>query len=172
MIFATIGAVAYYSPIVNNQQDQISNQQNQIKNLQDQVSRFGNQDSQNQGLQSQINDLQNQLSDANNINSLHMTEVWFKDKVVNQDRGAGMWYEWTAEYAGYITVNVQSSTTSNQYVQVTWTSNGVNYDNKITIGNVGTAVFPVLPSDKVRVTIANTNLLNGATATVTITYTY
>jgi Flp pilus assembly protein TadG len=83
-----------------------------------------------------------------------------------------MLYQWTANYAGYIIVNVQSSTTSNQYIQVTWTSNGINYSNKITVGDTGTAVFPVLPANNVQITIANTNLLNGATATVNITYIY
>jgi len=173
MVIATIGAIAYYSPIVNNQQNQINSLNNQgdarLNSLNSQITQLQSEIS---NLQSQLLDTQKQLSDANNINGLHMTEVWLKDKTVNQDRGAGMWYQYTADYAGYITVNIQSSTTSNQYVQVTWTSNGIDYSNKITVGNLGTAVFPVLPSNDVKVTIGNTNLLNGATATVTITYTY
>jgi hypothetical protein len=166
MVIVVIGTIAYYSPIVSSQQDQISSLQNQVNQLNSQSG------SQYQQSQSEISSLQSQLSDANGINGLHESTIWLNDATVNQDVGAGIYYVYTATYAGYVTVNVQSSTTSNQYVQVTWTSNGVNYSNKITVGNIGTAVFPVLPSANVKIIIGNSNLLNGATATVTITYIY
>jgi hypothetical protein len=168
MIIATIGAIAYYSPIVSSQQDQIGN-------LQTQVSRLTNQNTnQYAQLQSEVSSLQSQLSDANGINGLHMSTTWLSLATVNQNVGSAVYYQYTADYAGYITVNVQTSTTSNQYVQATWTSQNyrVDYSNKITVGNSGTAMFPVLPSADIRIYIGNTNLLNGATATVTITYTY
>jgi hypothetical protein len=166
MVLATVGAVAYYSPIVSSQQDQINSLNNQgtaqLSSLNAQITQ----------LQGEVSDLQNKLSDSYGVSGLEMSTVWLSDVTVNQDVGAGVWYQYTATYAGYITVNIQTSTTSNQYVQVTWTSNGVNYSNKVTVGTMGTAVFPVLPSSNVKVTIGNTNLLNGATATVSITYTY
>jgi hypothetical protein len=60
---------------------------------------------------------------------------------------------------------------SNTYVEVIWSSHGIDYSNKITIGTSGTAYFPVLPSN-VEVRVGNTNLINGATETVTVTYYY
>jgi hypothetical protein len=74
-------------------------------------------------------------------------------------------------YAGYLSVNVSSSTSINTYVQVIYSVHGVNYDNTITVGASGTAVFPVLPAS-IEVRVGNTDLVNGATETVTITYYY
>lgn len=173
LVVTVAGMMAYYSPNMRSQSDQINSQQSQIKNLQDQINQLSTKNSDlSIGDNTEISMLQNELSTANGINNLQDSTVWLNDFTVNQDRSAGMWYQYTASYAGYITATVLSSTTSNQYVQVTWTSNGIDYSNKITVGASGTAIFPVLPSSNVVVTFGNTNLLNGATATVSVTYTY
>ncbi len=113
-------------------------------------------------------------SDYNSLSSianLQASTTWLNDETVNQDRGSYTYYTYTASHAGYVSVQIISSTTSNQYVEAVWSASGVSYDKQITVGTSGTAVFPVLPSS-VQIRIGNTNLLNGATATVTITYVY
>ncbi len=123
-------------------------------------------------LQSELNNAQGSSSQSNAIANLQQSSNWLSDETVDQDRGSYAYYTESANYAGYVSVNIATSTTSNQYVEAIWSSHGVSYDNKITVGTSGTAVFPVLPSSNVQIRIGNTNLLNGATATVTITYTY
>jgi hypothetical protein len=73
-------------------------------------------------------------------------------------------------YAGYVTVDVQSNSTTT-YVQVVYSYHGVNYDNTITVGTSGTAAFPVLPSPLV-IILGNTETVDTVDATVTATYYY
>jgi hypothetical protein len=98
--------------------------------------------------------------------------VWVNDQTVSQPAGSYTYWIFSANYAGYVVVSVQSSTTSNTYVGVSWSSYGVNYKNTITVGVSGTAVFPVLPTSSVEVVVGNSNLFTGATETVSITYWY
>jgi hypothetical protein len=54
---------------------------------------------------------------------------------------------------------------------VIYSNYGINYNQQISVGSNGIATFPVMPSS-IEVRIGNTDLLNGATETVTITYYY
>jgi hypothetical protein len=47
-------------------------------------------------------------------------------------------------YAGYISVNVTSSTTNTTYVEAIYYAHGISYDNTINVGTNGTAIFPVI----------------------------
>lgn len=78
----------------------------------------------------------------------------------------------SARYAGYIVVQVHSSTTDKTYVRVVWSSYGVDYDERVNVGVGGTAVFPVLPSSNIEIGVGNSNLFNGATEAITIIYYY
>jgi hypothetical protein len=91
---------------------------------------------------------------------------------VNQPARGYYFWIFSASYAGYIVVTVHPSTTSSTYVRVIWSSHGVDYDNTANVGAGGTAVFPVLPCSRVEIMVGNTNLLSGATQTVSITYRY
>jgi hypothetical protein len=110
----------------------------------------------------------NQLQD---IVNLAKSTTWVNSQTVSQP--ANSYSNWTvsASYAGYVSVCVQSSTTDTTYVRVIYSSHGVNYDNQISVGVSGTAVFPILPAS-IEIRVGNTDLLNGATETVTITYYY
>jgi hypothetical protein len=90
---------------------------------------------------------------------------------------------WSINYAGVLKVDVQSSTTNNTYVRVTYSwynpqfsvaiySWGIHYDNQIDVGTIGTASFPVLPTNDIEIRVGNTNSVGNATETVTITYYY
>jgi len=106
------------------------------------------------------------------IVNLSKSTIWVDDETVSQKN---YWYtSWTfsASYAGYVEVYVESSTTTNTYTRVIYSSCGVDYDNTITVGTSGTGVFPILPCTSIEVRVGNTNLVTGATETVTITYYY
>jgi hypothetical protein len=111
----------------------------------------------------------NNLSD---IVNLAKSTVWVDDQTISQP--AHSYTPWTvsASYAGYVSVWVQTSTTTNTYVRVIWSAYGINYDQQITVGTGGTAVFPILPCSNIEIRVGNVNLLTGATETVTITYHY
>jgi len=177
---------------------QISNLQNQVDNLTSIISgkdstiaaqysqirslnlTLEEKDSQISSLNSEITDLQNQVNDLNSIINLGKSTVWVDSQTVSQPASSYTYWMVSAGYAGCVSVWVQSSTTSNTYVEVIWSSSGVSesrvwvvsYDNTITVGTSGTAFFPILPSSSIEIRVGNTNLISGATETVTITYYY
>ncbi len=134
----------------------------------------------------QISDLTNQLAAANNqtaifqnqVNSLNATlglqlsATWVNNQTVSQS--AGSYTDWTesANYAGYVSITVSSSTTASTYANLVYSAYGVNYNQTINVGLSGTAYFPVLPSTNIFVAIGNQLPSGTATETVTITYYY
>jgi hypothetical protein len=128
--------------------------------------------------------------------------VWVNDTTVTQAANSYTSWSFSAGYSGYISVNVQSSTTNNTYVRVIYSAygvdGGINYDNTIPVGTNGTAFFPVLvlpqlipiymgpairpgsfPSTFypvgttiIEIRVGNTNTVGNAIEIVTITYYY
>jgi hypothetical protein len=86
---------------------------------------------------------------------------------------AWSYVHWTfhAEYPGYVVVTIHASTTTNNYVEVIWSAYGINYDQRVSLSPGESAAFPVLPAI-VEIRVGNTNLLSGATQTVSIEYHY
>ena len=134
----------------------------------------------------QISSLNSRVNDLTDIANLDKSEVWVNDTTVTQTASNYTSWFFTPRYAGYVSVNVQSSTTSNTYVRVIYIFDGIYYDNQTGVGTGGTAVFPVsyryippaqntpfspvIPPFEIRV--GNTNSVGNATETVTITYHY
>jgi hypothetical protein len=110
-------------------------------------------------------------TEVSDIANLAYSDIWVNNQTVSQPASYYSYWTVSTGYAGYVSVNVQSSTTTNTFVEVVWSAYGISYDNKITVGASGTAVFPVLPAS-IQVRVGNTNLANGATETVTIIYYY
>jgi hypothetical protein len=85
-----------------------------------------------------------------------------------------------ANYSGYIYARVDTPTTTNAFVLVTYTSSDgtsthpVHYSQETKIDpNGGWASFPVLPSSNLEVTVGNMTEINGLTIEkVTIVYYY
>jgi hypothetical protein len=143
---------------------------------------------------SQASSLNSKVSDLTEIANLDKSTTWVNDTTVTQTANNYTSWSFSARYAGYVSVNVQSSTTNNTYARVIYSAYGVDYDNTITVGTSGTATFPVLPAFIMYMTpsiigsiltpsinaigyfieirVGNTNLVNGATENVTITYYY
>ena len=148
LVASLIGTVVYYNSIISQKDNTISS------------------------LQNQANSLNNQVNSLNNIINLNQYTVWVNEQTVSQPAGSYTYWVYPANYAGYVVVSVQSSTTPNTYVGVYWSSHGANYYYNTTVGTSGTAVFPVLPTSSVYVVVGNSNLFTGATETVSITYWY
>lgn len=74
------------------------------------------------------------------------------------------------DYAGYVIVYVESNSTST-YAQVIYDAFGVNYNQKITVGENGAAAFPVLPSE-VEILIGNEETVDDVSGSVSIDYVY
>ncbi|MGB8781015.1 MAG: hypothetical protein WCD81_10260 [Candidatus Bathyarchaeia archaeon] len=116
-----------------------------------------------------------QYTNLLNIVNLADSTIWVDDQTVSEPAGGlGIaWNDWTysASYAGYVTIDVLSSTTG-AWTHVVYSAYGVDYNVEINVGTGGTAYFPVLPSSSITVGVGNGNLSGGATQTVTITYHY
>jgi|GEM_PF-922105 len=130
-----------------------------------------------QTLLNQITQLQTWLSGNitayNNIISLNDSYPVAIDKTVEEGNGAYYTFTLSANYAGYVTINVDSSTVSGTWTEVSYTSHGVNYNQEITVNVGGTSAFPVLPSSSITIGVGNGLVVgSGATETVTITYYY
>ena len=114
-----------------------------------------------------------EYSDLNDTVHLRKTEIVVDNLTVSEPAGSYYTKMLSLQYAGYITVDIESSTTDNTFVEVIYTSYGVYYENKIIIiGYRGIVQFPVLPSEKIQVNIGITNLSGNATQAFTITYHY
>jgi len=123
-------------------------------------------------LHSQIQSLTTQNNELEEIVDLERSIIWKSSRMVTQP--AGYWTHWnfSANYAGYVEVWVETSTSSNTYVRVIYSSYGVRYDSQLSVGASGKAVFPILPSSNIVIGVGNTNSVDEATETVTITYYY
>jgi uncharacterized phage infection (PIP) family protein YhgE len=141
----------------------------QITNLQSQISDLNSQIS---SLNAQIASLQSQVNNLNDIANLAKSTTWVDDQTVSQPANSYTSWTFSASYAGYVSVLVQTSSASDTRVRVIYSSHGVNYDGEIGVGSSGTAVFPLLPSSNIEIRVGNHNLVSGATETVTITYYY
>lgn len=157
-----VGAITNYTSIISSKDNIIATQNSEISNLENQIT---NKDS-------QIASLQNRVNNLNDIVNLAKSTVWVDSQTVSQPAGSYVYWTVSASYAGYVSVWVQTSTTTNTYVRVIYSAYDVNYDHQIGVGTGGTAVFPLLPCSSIEIRVGNTNLLSGATETVTITYHY
>jgi hypothetical protein len=126
---------------------------------------------------SQIADLKNQITFANStidrltaIVNLSNSTIWVDNESINQPAGNFTSWSFSVSYAGYVIVDVLSSSTSKTDVELSYSWNGVNYDNTVNVGSGGSAWFPVLPANNIGVRVINKDLSNGASETVTITY--
>jgi hypothetical protein len=120
----------------------------------------------------QIASLQDQIKTYNEISNLSVSTAWVNNQTVTQTAGTSTVWSEQASYAGYVVIQVFSSTTPNTYANVTYSSHGVNYNNQITVGTTGTACFPILPSTNISVAVGNSLSSGSATENVTVTYFY
>lgn len=174
ILIASLGVVIYmaYSPALSTSTTSLQSQINDLNSTYNSyVSAHTHTNDEFNSLNSQNTNLQNQVNDLTSTLNLTKSDVWVTSQTVSQPAGTYNFWTHSATYAGYVRVNVESSTTDKTYIKVLWSSYGVNYDYSLPVGVGGTGVFPVLPSS-VEVRVGNSNVLGGATETVTITYYY
>ena len=178
-----ISIVAVYQPTslqarINDKNKEIASLQAQISSLTTQlsgnVSSIASYQSQIQALNAQLTNLTTHLNTANsqfavsnNIVTLNATQTLVPStvKIVNNSTDL---FNSAVNYAGYLVVQATSNSTE-AYARVVYSAYGVSYNQTITVGKSGTAVFPVLPATvDVKIGVPNATL----NATVTVTYHY
>ena len=165
-----VGTFTAYS-ILNSQ---IEDKEYQISSLNSQIadkdSQIADKNNTIISLNSQIQNLTSQKNQLQDVVDLAESTTWISSQTVNQTVNSTIYWNFSASYAGYVAVIVESSTSTNTYVRLIYSSHDVNYDNQISVGTNGTAVFPVLPTSiEIRV---GTNPSVVTTITLTITYYY
>ena len=150
--------------------------QNEIALYDNQVNQYNNYVADHHHTDEDYDALSSQNANLINITNLAKSIVWEDNDSIQQP--AGQYTNWTesVNYAGYVSVWVQSSNASTPvaHVAVTYsTLYGVSFSQEIVVSVGGKAVFPVLPSN-ITVFVGNGNLgfEGGASETVTITYFY
>jgi hypothetical protein len=140
------------------------------------ASVLSDKDSQIAGLQDQVTFDNSTIGRLTAIVNLTNSTVWVNDESINQPAGnsSETYTSWSyaVSYAGYIVVDILSSSNPNTYVELKYSWNGVNYDSTVNVGSGGSAWFPVLPANNIGVRVINSNFFAGASETVTITYWY
>jgi len=146
----------------------------QISNLNIQISSLN---SQLTILNTQILVLSSELKSlSSGIITMANSSVWYNGTVSEK---AGSYFPVKASvfvtHGGYVAVTIQSSTTTNLSVEEDWSyalpPPYVNLEIQVTVSTVPEMVlFPVYSNYLVSIYVGNTNLVNSATETVTITY--
>jgi uncharacterized coiled-coil protein SlyX len=164
---------------VFNKDSQISQLNSNITDLQNQLT------SQN----STINLLTSNLTNLQEIANLQKSTLMYDDSVVEQISSGyivqgnlvAYWVNLSIsleetpipiDYAGYVVVNITSSTSNSTYVGLSYSSKGFSYDNTVTVGVTGQAYFPILPTNTLYIKIGNTDTSNLDIQRVTIAYFY
>jgi len=179
-----VGVIAIYQPTTLHSQiaekdNQISELQTQIQLLQTQLSQsidastyalqIASLNSQIQGLNDTLTDILSDYQNLQNIVALQKSGILYDAEANQEANSAKTIWNNNLDYAGYIVVQATSSS-STTYAQVLYTFGEVNFDFNQTLGELGTAVFAVLPSI-VEVRIGNTGA-EANNSTVTATYYY
>ena len=142
---------------------QITDLQNQISNLNAQVA----------AKNSQISDLQNQVNDLEDIVNLKKYTLWINE-TLNQSAGSETTWKRSPSYAGYIVVEVESSS-SNTSVLVSSESYGASLTVNWQVGLRGSFAFPVLPcsvGEDVIIKVYNNEKFSNVTLSVLVIYYY
>jgi hypothetical protein len=171
LVVSLVGAFEYYRPIINDKDKTISSLNSQVSRLNSNVTSL------QYWLDANETYLQNQIAEYNMVLRLGFTNytIWTDNLTVSQ--GPNSYNYFAAEtifHAGYVLVNVQS-TTNNTYVEEDYY--GILYLNRVDVGTSGTMIYPVpiapskLPSNVV-IMIGNNNSISGANITATVTYYY
>ena len=177
-----VGAIAFYMPMVSNLEFQIAEKNSAISSLNSQVSSLNSQILALQADIEQINSTIEDYKDAQEAFNLQ-AEYYISILALNESgpllsprsftqaaNTSDVVYNDAIGYAGSVSVAVESSSNTT-YVQAVYSSHGVNFNQNVTVGTGGTAVFPVLPGE-IWVGIGNTEAVDDVTGTVSAIYRY
>ena len=129
------------------------------------------QTAQKEQLQSSYNELANYVSNLTKILQLGASATLLQNQEIQLAAGENKTlYSNVFDYAGFFTIAVESNS-STTFAQVMFTYADLVFDNKIVVGESGTAAFAVLPGT-IDIIIGNTEATNSVAATVTAAYIY
>ena len=175
LVAGVVGAIAFYAPMVTNLESQLTEKDTLISSMNATIVSLQNSLNQSSSTSAtkdaQIVGLNHAISTYLNYLNLNVSDLLVYNQTIYQNAGANttIYYD-MVQFAGYITVEVQSSSNTT-YVVLAYSSYGVNYNSTITVGTVGTAAFPVLPGP-LYINVGNTETADAVAAIVTATYTY
>jgi archaellum component FlaF (FlaF/FlaG flagellin family) len=139
---------------------------------------YNNLENKKKQLQASNTNLQNQMTNLTDIVNLSKSTVWANDVYENLWDGNPTYntplYEGNATYAGYIAVQV-STQWPNNTAEVTYTFQGLSFDDKINFNGNSTATFRIMPSSNIKVYVYTEaiGILTGPLDSyTTITYYY
>jgi len=157
---------------IKEKNNEISSLQAQVQNLTSQVSSANSDKTANENqissLNTELTNLTDQLNSASSIMTMQSSETLISSSSVTVANNTNI-FDNTLPYPGYVQVQATSNSTAT-YAQAIYSVYGVNFNQNITIGKSGTAVFPVLPTT-VEIRMGSTDK-TAISATVTLTYYY
>jgi len=190
LVAGLVGAIAVYMPMVNSLESQIvemdsqiaekdstiSSLNNEIAALNSQISSFtnliANYSYSLEQSHSEIDRLNSQIASYYSIIYLNESEYLFETVTLTQNANTStVVYSNIIEYAGYVCVDIEESSSNTTYVQLVYSFYEVNYDHNVTVGTTGTAAFPVLPGE-IEIIVGNTEPVDDVTVTATAFYYY
>lgn len=179
-----VSVIAVYLPMVNDLESQVAERDTNIAALTSQVTTLTSQvtslNAQLLLLQGEINStkqgietLNSQIESYLNILYLNASEYLILGQPFTQNASEySVIFQDLLDYAGYVGVSTQSSSNTT-YVQLLYSSHGVNYDHNVTVATSGTAYFPVLPGPGgVEIRVGNTDIYSGDSVNGTVAAVY
>lgn len=181
---ALVSVLAIYLPMVDDLNSQLADKDDEIDVLSTQLFSLNSQistlqedldqsnatiQSLNQGIQS----LNSQIQSTYNILMLNASVYLLSALPVSQNASTYTTvFLDVLNYAGYIVVTGES-TSNTTYVQLHYTSYGVDFNQNATLGESGATRFPVLPGE-IELRVGNTDTYTGdfINATITTNYVY
>jgi hypothetical protein len=123
------------------------------------------------GLAAYNSELKARVQELEDIVNLRKSETLISRQTINEPAGYCVYWTFHLKYPGYVVVTIHASTTVNNCVEVMWSAYGIDYHQRVSLRPGESAAFPILPAD-VEIRVGNTDLLIGATQTVSIAYYY
>jgi hypothetical protein len=177
-----VGVIAVYLPMANSLESQVAEKNTAIAALSSQVASLNSQVSSLEDslaeselnistLEEGVDILNSQIQGYLNILYLNASMYLPLEEPLSQNASTStVVFQYQLEYAGYVVVSAQS-TSNTTYVQLLYSSYGVNYDHNVTVTTSGTAYFPVLPGE-VEIRVGNTDLYTGDMINATLSAVY
>ncbi len=187
LLASVIGVIAYYLPTVSDLDSQIAEKDLTISELNANATSLAAQvadlEDDIDGYTDDIEDLEDAVELMNAANEHYVSLLLLNESSAlvsttdlapqNASESTLIYrYEYGLDYAGYVSVSVES-TSNTTYVQLLYAYKGVEFNQNVTVGESGTAYFPVLPA-VIEIWVGNTATYTGdlVNATVSAAYYY
>ena len=187
LLASVIGVIAYYLPTVSDLDSQIAEKDLTISSLNSNATSLAAQVADLQDdldqKDGEIDDLEADVASLNAITEYYVSLLLLNESSalvssmaldpLNASESIMIYrYEYGLDYAGYVSVSVES-TSNTTYVQLLYAYKGVEFNHNVTVGESGTAYFPVLPA-VIEIWVGNTDIYTGdlVNATVSAAYYY